>query len=41
VAGTEGYEDFLRRKLYRLPGFGNSRSMFSLRCLKRSASVEP
>jgi Lrp/AsnC family transcriptional regulator, leucine-responsive regulatory protein len=41
VTGTEGYEDFLRRKLYRLPGFGNSRSMFALRCLKRAASVEP
>lgn len=41
VTGTEGYEDFLRRKLYRLPGFGNSRSMFALRCLKRATSVEP
>ena len=41
VAGTEGYESFLRRKLYRLPGFQNSRSIFALRCLKRSISVEP
>jgi Lrp/AsnC family transcriptional regulator, leucine-responsive regulatory protein len=40
VAGTEGYESFLRRKLYRLPGFQNSRSIFALRCLKRSVSVE-
>ena len=41
VAGTEGYESFLRRKLYRLPGFQDSRSIFALRCLKRSVSVEP
>jgi Lrp/AsnC family leucine-responsive transcriptional regulator len=41
VAGTEGYESFLRRKLYRLPGFQNSRSIFALRCLKRAVSVEP
>lgn len=41
VAGTEGYESFLRRKLYRLRGFQNSRSIFALRCLKRSISVEP
>jgi Lrp/AsnC family leucine-responsive transcriptional regulator len=41
VAGTEGYEQFLRRKLYTLPGLRHSRSTFVLRCLKRSASVEP
>lgn len=40
VAGTEGYESFLRHKLYRLPGFLNSRSIFALRCFKRGASVE-
>lgn len=41
VAGTEGYEQFLRRKLYTLPGIRHSRSTFVLRCLKRSHSVEP
>jgi Lrp/AsnC family transcriptional regulator, leucine-responsive regulatory protein len=41
VAGTEGYEEFLRRKLYRLEGLRHSRSTFVLRCLKRSHSVEP
>jgi Lrp/AsnC family transcriptional regulator, leucine-responsive regulatory protein len=40
VAGTEGYEEFLRRKLYRVPGMRHSRSTFVLRCLKRVASVE-
>lgn len=41
VAGTAGYEEFLRRKLYKLPGLRHSRSTFVLRCLKRSHSVEP
>jgi Lrp/AsnC family leucine-responsive transcriptional regulator len=41
VAGTEGYEDFLRRKLYKLPGLRHSRSTFALRCLKRAASAVP
>ncbi len=41
VAGTEGYEEFLRRKLYKLEGLRHSRSTFVLRCLKRSHSVEP
>jgi Lrp/AsnC family leucine-responsive transcriptional regulator len=41
VAGTEGYEDFLRRKLYKLPGLRHSRSTFALRCLKRVASAVP
>lgn len=41
VAGTAGYEEFLRRKLYTLPGLRHSRSTFVLRCLKRSHSVEP
>jgi Lrp/AsnC family transcriptional regulator, leucine-responsive regulatory protein len=39
VAGTEGYERFLRQKLYKLPGVRHTRSTFTLRCLKRSASV--
>ncbi|MBA5638329.1 Lrp/AsnC family transcriptional regulator [Duganella sp. LX20W] len=41
VAGTAGYEEFLRRKLYKLPGLRHSRSTFVLRCLKRSYSVVP
>nr|WP_315393851.1 Lrp/AsnC family transcriptional regulator [uncultured Duganella sp.] len=41
VAGTAGYEEFLRRKLYKLPGLRHSRSTFVLRCLKRSYSVTP
>ena len=41
VAGTAGYEEFLRRKLYKLPGLRHSRSTFVLRCLKRSYSVQP
>ncbi|MFC3225715.1 Lrp/AsnC family transcriptional regulator [Marinibaculum pumilum] len=41
VAGTEGYERFLRERLYRIPGIRHSRSSFSLRCLKRSFSVGP
>jgi Lrp/AsnC family leucine-responsive transcriptional regulator len=41
VAGTAGYEEFLRRKLYKLPGLRHSRSTFVLRCLKRSFSVQP
>jgi Lrp/AsnC family leucine-responsive transcriptional regulator len=39
VAGTEGYERFLRQKLYKLPGVRHTRSTFTLRCLKRSPSV--
>lgn len=41
VAGTAGYEEFLRRKLYKLPGLRHSRSTFVLRCLKRTFSVQP
>ena len=41
VAGTEGYENFLRQKLYKLPGVRHTRSTFALRCLKRSPSVNP
>jgi Lrp/AsnC family leucine-responsive transcriptional regulator len=39
VAGTEGYERFLRQKLYKLPGVRHTRSTFTLRCLKRAPSV--
>ncbi|MFC3110669.1 Lrp/AsnC family transcriptional regulator [Undibacterium arcticum] len=41
VAGTEGYEQFLRHKLYKLPGLRHSRSTFVLRCLKKEPSVQP
>ena len=39
VSGTEGYERFLRQKLYKLPGVTHTRSTFTLRCLKRTPSV--
>ena len=39
VEGTRGYEEFLRSKLYRIPGIRHSRSLFALRCLKRMTSV--
>ena len=41
VAGTAGYERFLREKLYRIPGIRHSRSTFTLRCLKRIHSAMP
>ena len=41
VSGTEGYERFLRQKLYKIPGIRHSRSTFALRCLKRVHSVMP
>ena len=41
VSGTAGYERFLRERLYRIPGIRHSRTSFTLRCLKRSVSVEP
>jgi len=41
VHGTEGYEKFLRKSLYKIPGIRHSRTSFSLRCLKRSFSALP
>ena len=41
VAGTAGFEAFLREKLYKIPGIRHSRSSFTLRCLKRELSVVP
>ena len=41
VAGTVGYERFLRNKLYKLPGIRHSRSTFALRCLNGIHSVMP
>jgi Lrp/AsnC family leucine-responsive transcriptional regulator len=41
VAGTAGYEAFLREKLYKIPGIRHSRTSFTLRCLKRTLSAQP
>ena len=41
IAGTEGYECFLREKLYKIPGIRHTRSSFALRCLKQVFSVSP
>ena len=41
VAGTEDYERFLRRKLYKVPGIRHSRSMVVLRRLKEVRSPLP
>jgi Lrp/AsnC family leucine-responsive transcriptional regulator len=41
VAGTAGYEKFLREKLYKIPGVRHSRTSFALRCLKQTLSVQP
>ena len=41
IAGTEGYERFLREKLYKIPGIRHTRTVFTLRCLKRNFSVVP
>lgn len=35
VNGTRGYEEFLRQRLYKVPGIRHSRSSFALRCLKQ------
>lgn len=41
TAGTDGYERFLREKVYKLPGISHTRSSFTLRCLKQTYSVQP
>jgi Lrp/AsnC family transcriptional regulator, leucine-responsive regulatory protein len=41
VAGTSGYEEFLRTKLYRVPGIRHSRSSFTLKCLKHAQAYVP
>jgi Lrp/AsnC family leucine-responsive transcriptional regulator len=41
VEGTQGYADFLGKKLYKIPGVRHSRSSFTLGCLKRSVSLSP
>ena len=39
VAGTEGYEQFLRDRLYKIPGIRQTRSSFTLRCIKANLSL--
>uniref|UniRef100_UPI003BAAB7E0 Lrp/AsnC family transcriptional regulator n=1 Tax=Stappia sp. TaxID=1870903 RepID=UPI003BAAB7E0 len=39
--GTKGVEQFLREHLFGVEGLRNSRSSFSLRCLKRVTSCVP
>jgi len=41
VNGTAGYEEFLRKRLYKVKGIRHSRSSFALRCLKKTHSVAP
>ena len=41
VDGTRGYEEFLRKKLYRVPGIRHSRSSFVLRSLKNEQAYLP
>lgn len=41
VNGTRGYEEFLRKKLYRIPGIRHSRSSFVLRSLKNVQAFIP
>ena len=41
VNGTRGYEEFLRKRLFRVPGIRHSRSSFALRCLKASGVPVP
>lgn len=41
VNGTRGYEEFLRERLYRVPGIRHSRSSFALRCIKEGGVPIP
>lgn len=41
VKGTRGYEEFLRKKLYKVPGIRHSRSSFVLRSLKNIQAYLP
>lgn len=41
VNGTSGYEEFLRKRLYKVQGVRHSRSSFTLRCLKKAYSIPP
>lgn len=41
VSGTRGYEKFLSGTLYKLPYIRQSKSTFTLRCLKKAHSIFP
>ncbi|WP_428696561.1 Lrp/AsnC family transcriptional regulator [Stappia sp.] len=41
ASGTKGVEEFLRERLFRVPGLRHSKSSFSLRCLKKVVSCVP
>lgn len=41
VDGTRGYEEFLRKRLYKVPGIRHSRSIFALRCIKEGGVPIP
>ena len=41
VAGTQGYEDFLVHKLYKIKGIKNTRSSLTLRCFKQRYTPAP
>lgn len=41
VNGTRGYEEFLRKRLYRVAGIRQSRSSFALRCIKQTGVPVP
>lgn len=41
VPDTRAFEQFLRKKLYALPGIRQSRTSFTLRCLKKNNSYIP
>ena len=39
VSGTEGYYQFLRTKLFKLPGVSHTQSVFAIRCIKSGSPV--
>lgn len=41
VSGTRGYEDFLTNSLSRIPNIRQTRSIFSLRCVKKIDTFFP
>ena len=41
ASGTSGVEEFLRQRLFPVPGLRHSKSSFALRCLKKVTSYVP
>ncbi|MEO9818728.1 MAG: Lrp/AsnC family transcriptional regulator [Paracoccaceae bacterium] len=41
VTGTKGYEEFLRKRLYKIPGIRHSKTCFTLKCFKKTHSFVP